>query len=118
MAEAQEADGRIRISAEGDTAAMRRVDPRRQAAYERARDPIRRVTRQKRWVLTQFPTAAYAAAAGMALGEYEAFVVSALFLDRPDPTEAWRELGRRQAGPGRVHVAACGRSGWKATGPT
>jgi aminopeptidase len=98
MAEAREADGRIRIAADEDTSAMCRVDPRRQAAFERAREPIRRIARQKRWVLTQYPTAGYAEAAGMALGDYEAFVVSALFLDRPDPTEAWRELGRRQAG--------------------
>ncbi len=98
MAEAQEADGRIRITAEGDPAAMRRVDARRQASYERTRDPLRRAARQKRWVLTQYPTAASALAAGMSPGEYEAFVVAAMFLDRPDPTAAWRELGRRQAG--------------------
>jgi aminopeptidase len=98
MAEAREADGRIRIAADEDTTAMRRVDARRQAAFERSREPIRRVARQKRWVLTQYPTAGYAEAAGMPPAEYEAFVVSALFLDRPDPTEAWRDLGRRQAG--------------------
>jgi aminopeptidase len=98
LAEAQEADGRIRIAAEEDTTAMKRVDPRRQAAFERSREPIRRIARQKRWVLTQYPTAAYAQAAGIALAEFEAFVVRALFLDRPDPTAAWKELGRRQAG--------------------
>ena len=98
MAEVQEADGRIRIAAEEDTAAMGRVHPRRQAAFERSREPVRRLARQKRWVLTQYPTAAYARIAGMTLPEYEAFVVKALFLDRPDPTAAWKELGRRQAG--------------------
>ncbi len=98
MAEAEEADARIRIAADEDTTAMSRVDPRRQAAFERAREPIRRVARRRRWVLTQYPTAAYAETAGMPLGDYEAFVIAALFLDRPDPTEAWRELGRRQAG--------------------
>ena len=36
------ADGRIRIAAETDTRAMSRVDPRRQAVVDRARDPIRR----------------------------------------------------------------------------
>ena len=34
----------------------------------------------------------------MSLADYETFVTSAMFLDRPDPGEAWRELGRRQAG--------------------
>lgn len=98
LAEAQEADGRIRITADEDTTAMGSVDPRRQAAFERSRDPIRRLARKKRWVLTQYPTAGYARAAGMGLEEYEAFLIRALFLDRPDPAEAWRELGRRQAG--------------------
>ena len=44
--------------------------------------------RQKRWVLTQYPTAAYAADAGMTLADYEAFVAAAVFLDRPDPAAA------------------------------
>jgi aminopeptidase len=98
IAEAQEADGRIRISADEDTNVMRRVDPQRQAALERAREPIRRLTRQKRWVLTQYPTAGYAQAANMELGEYETFLLRALFLDRSDPAAAWKELGRRQGG--------------------
>ena len=49
-------------------------------------------------MLTQYPTAAYAADAKMPLDEYEAFVSAAMFLDRPDPGTAWRELGARQAG--------------------
>lgn len=96
--EAQAVDGRIRIAAESDTRSMRRVDPARQAMHDRARDPIRRAASRKRWVLTQYPTAAYAADAGMPLEEYEAFVARAMFLDRPDPVAAWVELGRRQAG--------------------
>jgi aminopeptidase len=96
--EAGSVDGRIRIAAESNTRAMARVDPRRQAAYDRARDPVRRVSREKRWVLTQYPTAAYAADAAMDLPEYEAFVAGAMFLDQPDPVAAWKELGRRQAG--------------------
>src|SRR5262249_25487617 len=77
-------EGRIRIAAESDTRALSRVDATRQAAFDRSRDPLRRAAREKRWVLTQFPTAAYAADAGMGLGDYEAFVASAMFLDRPD----------------------------------
>ena len=34
----------------------------------------------------------------MTLGDYESYVTSAMFLDRPDPAAAWRDLGRRQAG--------------------
>ena len=96
--EAGAAAGRIRIAAESDTRAMRLVDPRRQAALDRARDPVRKAARKNRWVLTQYPTAAYAADAGMSLDDYEGFVASAMFLDRPDPVAAWKDLGDRQAG--------------------
>jgi aminopeptidase len=96
--EAQKVSARIRIAAESDIHSMSRVDPRRQAAYDRARDPIRQAARHGRWVLTQYPTAAYAAAAGMTLAEYQDFVTRAMFLDRDDPKRAWQELGRRQAG--------------------
>jgi aminopeptidase len=96
--EAEQIDARMRICAESDTRSMARIDPRRQAMFNRSRDSIRRVAGKKRWVLTQYPTDAYAANARMSLSEYEAFVASAMFLDRPDPVEAWKELGKRQAG--------------------
>lgn len=96
--EAQSVAARIRISAESDTRALSRVDPNRQAVVDRARDPVRKASRRSRWVLTQYPTAAYAADAALGLPEYEAFVAAAMFLDRPDPGAAWQELGRRQAG--------------------
>jgi aminopeptidase len=96
--EAQRAAARIRISAETDRRSMSRVDPRRQAAFERSREPIRHATRKARWVVTQYPTDAYASFARMPLHEYEEFVTRAMFLDRTDPRAAWEELGRRQAG--------------------
>jgi aminopeptidase len=96
--EAQKVSARIRISAESDIRSMSRVDPRRQAAYDRARDPIRQAARHGRWVLTQFPTQAYADAAGMGLAAYEEFVIRAMFLDRDQPQAAWEDLGRRQSG--------------------
>jgi aminopeptidase len=96
--EAQTVNARIRIAAESDTRSMGQINPARQALFERARDPIRQAARRARWVLTQYPTTAYAADARMPLSEYEAFVARALFLDRPDPQGSWQELGRRQAG--------------------
>ena len=95
--EAEHADARIRIAAESNTRALQQTDPARQAAFDRARDPIRKAARRKRWVLTRFPTAAYATDAGMSLEDYEAFVASAMFLDRVDPMGAWLDLGLRQA---------------------
>jgi aminopeptidase len=96
--DAKLADARIRISAEADTRAFARVDPKRQAIVDRARHPVRQAAREKRWVLTQYPTPGYANDARMSLEGYERFVVAAMFLDRPDPAEEWRQLGRRQAG--------------------
>ena len=96
--EAEVVDGRIRISAEPDTRSMRGVDPKRQAIVDRARSPLRELASKKRWVLTQYPTLAYAADAGMTMADYEAYVASAMFLDRDDPVAAWKALGRRQAG--------------------
>lgn len=96
--EAQQVDARIRIAAESDTRSMSRIDPRRQAVLDRARDPIRRAAARKRWVLTQYPTQSYAQDAGMSLDAYERFVSSAMFLDQPDPVRSWSELGQRQAG--------------------
>jgi aminopeptidase len=96
--EAEVADGRIRILAEADTRSMRGVDPNRQAIVDRARFPLRELTTKKRWVLTQFPTLAYATEANMSTADYEAYVASAMFLDREDPVAAWQALGLRQAG--------------------
>ncbi len=96
--EAEVVDARIRIAAETDTRSMSGVDPARQAIVDRARSPLRELASKKRWVLTQFPTEAYANDAKMPLGDYEAYVASAMFLDQPDPVQAWRDLGRRQGG--------------------
>jgi aminopeptidase len=98
LVEAHAIEASIRIAASSDTRSMSRVDPRRQAAVARARDPIRKAARRHRWVVTQYPTEAYAHDAGMSLPEYERFITAALFLDRENPTTAWQELSRRQAG--------------------
>jgi aminopeptidase len=95
--EAESQSARIKIAAETDTRSMSRLDPQRQAIALRALEPIRVATRKHRWVLTQYPTPAYAADAGMSLDEYERFVTAALFLDQSDPIARWKELGRRQA---------------------
>ncbi len=96
--EAEVVDGRIRIAAETDTRSMSGVDPSRQAIVDRARAPLRELASKKRWVLTQYPTEAYARDAGMPLDDYEAYVAAAMFLDTADPVAAWQDLGRRQSG--------------------
>ena len=118
IAEAESIDARIRIAAESDTHSMSRVDPRRQAAFERTRDPIRRAVRQKRWVLTQYPTAAYAADAGMTLADYEAFVQCGVV---PRPGRPRQRPGRSWAAARRGWWSSCrrsDRSGSRPTAPT
>ncbi len=94
--EAECTQARIRISAESEDKGA--INPEREAVRERALEPVRSGSRRSRWVLTQFPTPLYARDAGMTLEDYTAFVARALFLEQPDPAEAWRALGRRQAG--------------------
>jgi aminopeptidase len=96
--EAEVIDGRIGIAAETDTRSMAGIDPGRQAIVDRSRHPLKELLLKKRWVITQYPTLAYANDAKMALEDYEAYVASAMFLDRADPVRAWQDLGRRQAG--------------------
>lgn len=96
--EAELTSARIRIAADVEPALPGAIDPRRQAVRERATAPVRAAARKSRWALTQFPTPLYATDARMTLEDYTDFVTRALFLDQPDPAEAWRALGRRQAG--------------------
>jgi aminopeptidase len=88
-------DARVRILAE--TTVKQVANPVKQALFDKAREPLRRLSARKKWVLTQYPTSTYAELAGMSLDEYEAFVCSAMFLDHADPVAAWKELGQRQA---------------------
>ena len=80
------------------TRARRRRSTRSGRRSSIGRGPIRQAASRKRWVLTQFPTPAYASDAAMPIDDYEKYVAAAMFLDRDDPVAAWVELGRRQAG--------------------
>jgi len=50
-----------------------------------------------RWVTTLFPTAGYAADAGISLREYEDFVYRACHADQADPVAYWKQVGIDQA---------------------
>ena len=70
---------------------------------------------EHRWALTLFPTHAYAAEAGMSLGQYEDFYYRACLCDDPDPVTAWErqsdEVNRLAAwieGKEEVHISAPG----------
>jgi aminopeptidase len=97
LAEAEGADAYLSIDAPQNTRALADVDPAIIARASRARAPLREVRLSKRWCTTTWPTPALAQQAGMSDDVYGAFVNRALFLDHPDPVQAWRELNDRQA---------------------
>ena len=96
LAEMERTDAYLNIQAPENTRALVGVDPERIARTSRARAPILEVRMSKRWCGTIWPTPALAQDAGMSNDDYAAFVNRALFLDRPDPVAAWRELSDRQ----------------------
>jgi aminopeptidase len=96
LAEMERIDAYLRIDAPENTRALAEIDPATLARAARARSPIQEVRLGKRWCGTLWPTSALAQEAGMSDDDYAAFVERALFLDRPDPVAAWRELSDRQ----------------------
>jgi aminopeptidase len=96
LAEVEQIDSHLRIDAPANLRALASVDPVRIARAMRARAPIREARLARRWCGTLWPTPAWAKQARMSEPEYVAFVNRALFLDRADAVEAWRELSRRQ----------------------
>jgi aminopeptidase len=97
LAEMERIDAYLRIDAPGNTRALADIDPAVLTRAARARSPIQEARMGKRWCGTLWPTPALAQEAGMSDDDYAAFVNGALFLDRPDPVAAWRELSDRQA---------------------
>ncbi|MEX2425774.1 MAG: aminopeptidase, partial [Thermomicrobiaceae bacterium] len=98
----EEADGLIRMMSETNTRSLTGVDPARQRLAQKARGEVRQAmmnraaTGDLAWVLTLFPTEAYAQDAEMSLAEYEEFVYGAGLLDDPDPVARWKEISVEQ----------------------
>ena len=97
-------DHYMRIHAESNTRKLSSVDPAKQQRQQKAMSPIlnKRLSRNAQenynWVVTQFPTDAFAMDADMDLAEYTEFVFSACMVNDADPVARWREYRDRQAG--------------------
>jgi aminopeptidase len=98
LLDVQQADAVIGITAPANTRALASIDPALIARAVRAQAEVREGRLATRWCGTLWPTSALAQQAAMGDEEYAAFVSSALFLDRPDPAAAWRELSGTQQG--------------------
>jgi aminopeptidase len=90
-------DSFVRIDAPANTNELADVDPALIARATVARAPVRELLMSRRTCSTILPTPALAQLAAMGVQDYAAFVTRSLFLDRPDPVAAWRELSARQA---------------------
>jgi len=112
-------DAHIRIAADLNTKELSGVDPQKMVVERRAQAGLMKTHMQRaaagelRWVLTLFPTHAYAQDAEMSLGEYEDFVYGACLVDQDDAVGAWQRFSAWQqrivdgfAGKRQVHVVA------------
>jgi aminopeptidase len=95
---------RLVIGGAWNTRELSTVPAERLARFRQARGALtsrilqRKAAGQLRSCITHFPTQADAQQAEMSLAEYEDFVFSACFCDRPDPITEWRKLSGTQAG--------------------
>ena len=95
-------DCRVTLLALANVEQLAHVDPARAAASEagRLRAVHVLVDRDARgeavWCGAQYPTAAFAQAAGLSLEGYRELLARALKLDQPDPVVAWRAQGELQ----------------------
>lgn len=95
-------DALCAITAPTNTASLANVNPSKQARAQKANSRMRQGLFERaagggaKWVLTLYPTPSAAQNAGMSLAAYEEFVLGAMFLDRTDPAQAWRDFSQAQ----------------------
>src|SRR5579884_2916795 len=98
----EEYETMLQLFSQENTKELSGIEPARMAVVQSARrDLIETYMRRTgegtfRWMLTMFPTNAYAQDANMALSDFEDFVYRACFLDEEDPVARWEELSRQQ----------------------
>lgn len=115
LAVAKHVDRTIRILSETNTRGLTSADPARQALLQKTNRPLSNLMLKKPWVLTLFPTEAYAQDAEMSLKEFEDFVYGATYADEDNPVAAWRAVREYQdkviarlKGADEVHIVGPG----------
>jgi aminopeptidase len=115
----KKADVMISLRSAANTRSLAGIDPQRQRRRQVARREVLQTYRQRaaegslRWVLTYYPSLAYAQDADMSLKDYEDFVYQADCVDQPDPVAAWQAVNLRQEHlvqwlKGKKQVSLCG----------
>lgn len=93
----------IRVLADDNTRASSNVDSDKMTQFAKARGSLmntymdRAARGDLRWVLTAFPTNAFAQDADMSLEEYEDFVYGACMPDQNDPIGYWKHFSEKQS---------------------
>jgi aminopeptidase len=85
-----------------NTRAMSGVDPAKMSQRIKAYTDVTKAYQQRsaskdlRWVITMFPTDAYAQDAEMSLEEFEGYVYGTTFADQEDPVAEWKKIHDEQ----------------------
>lgn len=110
-AEVNSVDALINIRAEENTRNLTAIDPQKQAMLGKTLRPLKNKLLQKRWVLTNYPTQAYAQDAEMSLRDFEDFIYATTFADQDQPIKQWKKLAAMQdrmikklAGADEIHI--------------
>lgn len=96
----EQADAVISVLATTNTRSHFAIDAHRRTITSRAREALVRTFLERsasgdlKWVVTLYPTDAYAQEANMATAAFAELLITACKLDLPDPVGAWRETGR------------------------
>ena len=96
-------ESRFRIHSQTNPRGLSGVDPKRIGRRQKALGGLTEIQMRRgaqenfRWVTTLFPTAGYAAEAGMNTQDYEGFVYRACHADEPDPVAYWKKVQAEQA---------------------
>ncbi len=97
-----EFDVMIIVESSSNTRVLSSVDPAKQSLRSKAHSELTNIFMQRsasgdlRWVITLFPTEAYAQDADMNLSEFEDFVYGTTFADQDDPVAAWQAVHDEQ----------------------
>lgn len=97
-----EFDVMVIIRSSKNTRVLSNVDPAKQSLRSKAHGELLKTFMQRsasgdlRWVVSLFPTEAYAQDADMSLSEFEDFVYGTTFADQDDPVAAWKAVHDEQ----------------------
>lgn len=116
---AEEFDVDIRIGSDSNTRSLTGVKPEKWKLINRAYSEINETWSRRtgagelRWVVSRYPTHAYAQDAGMSLIEFGDFFYHSVFADLEDPLSKWKQMQESQERlvqwlDGRQHVRILG----------